>query len=156
MTLHPRGRCANYQNHFRKTQERRWLLPRPLCRLGWNQALESLCEAPVNEPAGGIVSEAGITDSVSAFPECLRRILTENVIASNSNDRASQQMVHEATTVVAGLGRCRFRRRTVLAAGNLFFALGIAGHRIGLNWKKGGEIIGSLNVEEKGLVNPVL
>jgi hypothetical protein len=156
MTLHPRGRCANYQNHFRKTQERRWLLPRPLCRLGWNQALESLCEAPVNEPAGGIVSEAGITDSVSAFPECLRRILTENVIATNGNDRASQQMVQDATTVVAGLSRGRFCRHTVLAADDLFFALGIARHRIGLNRKKGSEVVGSLDVEEKGLVNPVL
>src|SRR5207244_8235976 len=91
-----------------QTQERRWLLPRPLCRLGWNQALEFLCEASVNEPAGGIVSEAGITDSVSAFPECLRRILTENVIAPNSKDRASQQMVQDDTTVVAGRGRGGF------------------------------------------------
>src|SRR5205807_6846532 len=49
-----------------------------------------------------------------------------------------------------------FCRPTVLAADDLFFALGIARHRIGLNRKKGSEVVGKLGVEEKGLVNPVL
>jgi hypothetical protein len=65
-------------------------------------------------------------------------------------------MVQDGTAVVAGLSRGRFCRRTVLAADDLFFALGIARHGIGLNRKKGSEVIGSLDVEENGLVNPVL
>src|SRR5207237_9634841 len=87
------------------------------------KGLEFLREASVNEPAGGIVSEAGITDSVSAFPECLRRILTENVIAANGNDSAAQQIVHDATNVVDVLSQGRYCRSTVLAAGYLFCAL---------------------------------
>jgi len=65
-------------------------------------------------------------------------------------------MVQDGTTVVAGLSRGRFCRRTVFAADDLFSALGIARHRIGLNRQKSSEIIGSLTVKEKGLVNPVL
>ena len=66
-------------------------------------------------------------------------------------------MVQDGTIVVAGLSRGRFQRRTVLAANDLFFALGIARHRIRLNHrKKSREIIGKLGVEEKGLMNPVL
>src|ERR1044072_2463692 len=65
-------------------------------------------------------------------------------------------MVPHGTTEVAGLSRSLFQRNTVLAAHDLFFALGIARHRIGLNRsKKSGEVIGKLGVEEPGLVNPV-
>jgi hypothetical protein len=104
--------CANYRNDedgpFPQKQETQWLLPLPLHRLDRNQGLELLGEARVNEPASGIVGEAGITDRVSTFPVCLRRILTENVIAPNSDDRASQQMIQGATSVVAGLSRGSF------------------------------------------------
>src|SRR2546421_115373 len=99
---------------------------RPQLNTLWDKRTGDNNRPSVNEPAGRIVSEAGITYSVSTFPVCLRWILTENVIAANGNDRASQQMVQDATTVVAGLSRGRFCRRTVLAADDLFFALGIA------------------------------
>src|SRR5207237_10573824 len=118
-------------------------------RVHQHQGLELLRETHVNEPAGGIVSEAAITDRVSTFPVCLMRILTEDVIASNGDDRAAEQMVQDGTTVVAGLSRGRFCRRTVFAADDLFSALGIARHRIGIYRQKSSEIIGSLTVKEK-------
>src|SRR4051812_5409025 len=65
-------------------------------------------------------------------------------------------MVPDGTTVVAGLSRSLFQRVAVLAPNDLFFALGIARHGLGFNRKQGGEIIGKLGVEEKGLMNPVL
>src|SRR5215471_12963237 len=65
-------------------------------------------------------------------------------------------MVQNGTTVVAGLSRSLFQRRTVLATNDLLFALRIARHRLGLNRKKSGEVIGKLRVEEPRLVNPVL
>src|SRR5207248_2014244 len=111
---------------------------------------------PVNETAGSIVSESGITDPISTFSICLRRVLTENVIASDSNDCASQQMVQNATTVVAGLSHGLFQRRAILAANEVFRALGIAGHRLFLDWNQGSEVIGKQTVDGPGLVNPVL
>src|SRR2546430_1984798 len=71
-------------------------------------------------PIGSSLTRCGISDPVSTFPVSLRRVLTEDVIASNSNDRASQQMVEDAATVVAGLSRGLFQRHTVLAANDLF------------------------------------
>ena len=65
-------------------------------------------------------------------------------------------MVQNGTTVVAGLSHGLFQRRAILAANDLFRALGIAGHRLFLDWKQGGEVIGKLTVEGPGLVNPVL
>ena len=65
-------------------------------------------------------------------------------------------MVQDAPVVFTGLSRSFFERRTVLAANDLLFALGVARHRFGLNRKKGSEVIGKLTVEGPGLVNPVL
>src|SRR5437764_13147654 len=96
-----------------------------------------------------------IADLVSNFAECLWRVLTEKVIASDSNDCASQQMVQDAPVVVAGLSRSLFQRRTILGANDLLFALGVARHRLGLNRKQGSEVIGKLTVDGPGLVNPV-
>src|SRR6201993_3473742 len=64
-------------------------------------------------------------------------------------------MVQDGTIIVAGLSHGRVQRGTVLAANDLFFTLGIARHRIGLNRDKRSEVIGKLGVEEPGLVNPV-
>jgi len=75
------------------------------------------------------------------------------LFASDSNDCASQQMVPYATTVVAGLSHSLFQRRTVLTANEVFRALGIAGHRLFLDWKQGGEVIGKQTVDGPGLVN---
>src|SRR5438552_16664963 len=55
------------------------------------RSLELLCDADVNEPAGGVVSEARITDCVSAFTKGLRRILIEQVIASYGDAEAVQR-----------------------------------------------------------------
>src|SRR5258708_174901 len=65
-------------------------------------------------------------------------------------------MVPYGTTVVAGLSHSLFQRRTVLAGDDLFWTLGIAGHRLFLDWKQGGEVIGKQTVDGPGLVNPVL
>ena len=65
-------------------------------------------------------------------------------------------MVPNGTTVVAGLSHSLFQRRTVLAANEVFRALGIARHRLFLDWKKSGEVIGKLTVDGPGRVNPVL
>src|SRR6266550_2387740 len=65
-------------------------------------------------------------------------------------------MVQDAPIVLAGLSRGLFQRHTVLAAHDLFFALGIAGHWLFLNRKKSGEVVRQLTVKEKGLMNPVL
>src|SRR5215470_3582788 len=65
-------------------------------------------------------------------------------------------MVPDGTTEVAGLSRRLFQSNTVLTANDLFFALGIARHRIGFNRDKRGEVIGQLGVEGPGLINPVL
>ncbi len=46
-------------------------------------ASKLLRHAHVHEPTGRIISEAGIPDSVSAFPESLGRILIEDVVASD-------------------------------------------------------------------------
>ncbi len=50
--------------------------------------LELLRQARVPEPVRSIVSEAWITDSVSAFAEGLRRVLIKDIVASNSDARA--------------------------------------------------------------------
>src|SRR5262249_7771985 len=92
-----RGRCAMQiidamaTIRFPPKQGRQWLSPLPP-RPNQNFKLEPLRYTSVDEPASGIVSEARITDRVSTFPECLRWILTENVIASDGKDSASQQM----------------------------------------------------------------
>src|SRR5512133_1622340 len=65
-------------------------------------------------------------------------------------------MVQNGMTVVAGLSHGLFHRRAILAANEVLRALGIAGHRLFLDWNQGGEVIRSLAVEEPGLVNPVL
>ena len=53
-----------------------------------SSGLELLRESDVNEPAGGIVGEARITDRVSAFTEGLWRILIEHVVASHGDAQA--------------------------------------------------------------------
>src|SRR5437016_13261543 len=65
-------------------------------------------------------------------------------------------MVPYGTTVVAGLRRSPFQGRAILAANEVFPALGIAGHRLFLDWKQVGEVIRKQAVEGPGLVNPVL
>src|SRR5690348_3463079 len=64
-------------------------------------------------------------------------------------------MVQNGTLIIAGLSRGLFQRRTVLAANDLLFALGVSRHRLCLNRDKRSEVIGKLGVEEPGLVNPV-
>src|SRR5437762_12362613 len=63
----------------------------PRVSLRSRRSLELLCDADVNEPAGGIVSEARITDCVSAFTEGLGRILIEDVVASHGDAEAVEQ-----------------------------------------------------------------
>ena len=65
-------------------------------------------------------------------------------------------MVPYATTVVAGLSHSLFQRRTVLAANEVFRALGIARYGLFFDWNQGGEVIGKQTVDGPGLVNPVL
>ena len=65
-------------------------------------------------------------------------------------------MVPYGKTVVAGLSHGLFQRRAILAASEVFRALGIAGHRLFLDWNQGSEVIGKQTVEGPGLVNPVL
>lgn len=57
-------------------------------RCSW---LELLCDADVNEPACGIVSEARITDRVSTFSEGLRRIAIQEVVAPDGDAEAVQR-----------------------------------------------------------------
>src|SRR6476659_6653334 len=65
-------------------------------------------------------------------------------------------MVPYGTTVVAGLSHSLFQRRTVLAANEVFRALGIARYGLFFDWNQRSEVIGKLTVEGPGLVNPVL
>jgi hypothetical protein len=52
------------------------------------QGLEFLREASVNEPACGVIGKAGIILTVASFAVCRRRILTKDVVASQSYTRA--------------------------------------------------------------------
>ena len=57
-------------------------------RLPLERKLELLRQACVEKTIGGIVGKPWITDSVSTFTECFRRILIKDIVASNSDARA--------------------------------------------------------------------
>src|SRR5207302_10533204 len=87
--IHPLARAANRQTKPDRTRE--GVIPPTFTRDSDAFAgieLELLRQARVPEPVRSIVSEAWITDSVSAFAEGLRRVLIKDIVASNSDARA--------------------------------------------------------------------
>jgi hypothetical protein len=82
----PLARAANRQRKPDRTRE--GMIPPAFTRDSNAFAgieLELLRQARVPEPVRSIVSEAWITDSISAFAEGLRRILIKDIVDSNSD-----------------------------------------------------------------------
>src|SRR6266550_2325346 len=91
-TLHPPACCVNCETAEMTPANAReavaFATASSQTRL--KQGLEFLREAPVNEPACGVIGKAGIILTVSNFAVCRWRILTKHVVASQSYTRASE------------------------------------------------------------------
>lgn len=118
--------------------------------------LELLRQPRIPEPVCRIVSEAGITLTVTKFVDCHRRIPVEYIVDPHRYDRPVKQNASPVgNSVVGGLGRSFFSGTAVFAARDLFRIFEITWNRVVLHRNESGEIIAGLEIKGPCLRNVV-
>src|SRR5438874_1541768 len=114
--------------------------------------LEPLHQLDIPEPPEVVVEADGeIVGITEEGAKGLRRILAQNVVATNGKGSVVQQRLP------AGHGGCLFNYLLLLASLYLFATLfGVAGHRALFHRLSEDQIVRQLTIEEEALFDPVL